>query len=316
MIVFGLAAGLALLCSSLSGQILVLDKGLQTGIAGNRQQSLQSVSAKDGFFIGDDLAVGALTETWFIDTIRTWAYFESGSGYPFDKITLYGGISGQPVVKEKPDCACHSVVPIKTVTPQDSTELSLSAVDSEKESQIVANGKAFRLWKIEFHNVRWSVPGGVSIQFGLKPETKGAWCPYVSKIEDNRRLRKFDADGQLRSFLESDGRGINLQVWGHLSAGIEVRRDGQFINVRLRGGTVFDVKTVDTAGLRFGPNSSLPVTSRKERGKDSDDDLIAVFRMVDLGTSQRTVSVCLTGKRMDGVPFEGCDLLPREPDTQ
>ena len=79
---------------------------------------------------------------------------------------------------------------------------------------------------------------------------------------------------------------------------------------------LFWIEDCNPASLRFGPNSSLPVTSRKERGKDGDDDLIVVFRGVDLKTPLGTAIVCLTGKRMDGVPFEGCDLLPREPKTR
>lgn len=200
---------------------LVVDRGLTTGA---RQAALRAAwTGEKDRFVGDDFTVGTAGEVWFIDTFRSWVLVEDAPGPPFQKLTLYGGIAGQPGNPEEAQCACHGIVAIKA---SGAPGVSLTPAANQPPGGFQEGGKAYRLWEIEFRDVRWSVPGGIAIQFALKAETSRAWFHHASPAQASHRLRVFDPDGQLRSFLGGDENGIDFQVWGHLSAKVAGRRAG------------------------------------------------------------------------------------------
>jgi hypothetical protein len=269
------------------------------------------------FFIGDDFTVGAAGEVWTIDTVRTWALVEKAPGRLFDKITLYGGLAGEPVPKEQAECACHGLTALKTGGSSGSLDLSVSAVPSAIAAAYEDHGKTFGLWQIEFRNLRWSVPGGAGVQFAIKMETPRAWFSYASSTNKPHRLRVFDNAGQLRSFITAAESTVNVQVWGRLLAKVGIRRAGRLIQVTVSGGPSFDVKQVDAASLRLDPRgagarqSASPVRSEVQLTGGS-ADLVVTFRYADQHFAPGTATACLTGKRLDGVPFQGCDLLTHD----
>jgi hypothetical protein len=303
----------AALNGGLSAQVLLIDRGPSTGNRGGlalREANLRAAwTEESGHFVGDEFSIGSAGEVWFIDTLRTRVLVDETPGHLFDKLTLFGGIAGQPLTAEQAECACHSVTTIKTASASGAPDVSVTRAASQPPGY-QEGGKTFRLWEIEFRNVRWSVPGGVGLQFALKAETSHAWFNYASPIQTPHRLRVFDGAGQLRSFLGGDENGINLQVWGHLSGRVALRRVGVLLQAVLSGGPGLDAAQVDPASLRLGGRRSSPVTTKVEDvDGDGIADLVIAFRATDVDLPMGSASVCLTGTRRDGVPFEGCDLL-------
>jgi hypothetical protein len=295
--------------SGLSAQTLLLDRGLHpSGLLPKPDLHAAWVADKNSV-VGDDFTVGNKGEIWFIDTVRVWAIVDTGPGPLFDKITLFGGLAGQPLPKEQLECACHGLVPLKTAGSSGSADVNVSPAPHFDGALIQEEGKAFRVLQLEFRNVRWSVPGGLPVQFAVKPETTRAWYNYASEMKTPHRLRIFDAAGQLRAFRGGDENGINLQVWGHQSANISIHKTGSLIQVLLSGASGFDVNQVDVTSLRLGNGRSGPVSSKVQNTEGAGaQDLLLMFRAADLGLIQGS-SVCLAGKRLSGLAFEGCDLL-------
>jgi len=102
-----------------------------------------------------------------------------------------------------------------------------------------------------------------------------------------------------------------VQVWGHRPAPIAIRSRGGVLEVTLRSDSTFDATLADPATLRFGPNHAQPAAT-KVVTVDGRSNLTMQFRPADAGIQPGYVSACLTGQLRDGVPFEGCDLLPKK----
>lgn len=294
-------------------QIILVDRGLPSGAAPEvrPRSGLHPGWPKDGqYFLGDDFSVGASGEVWIIDTIRTWAFADDAPKPLFDKITLYGGLAGQPIPKEQAECACHGVVAIKTAEAPGSPDVLVTPATYRGVAGHLEDGKSFRLWQVEFRNLRWSVPGGTGLQFAVKAETSRSWHNGASAVGAPHRLRVFDSAGQLRSFLDDAENRINVQIWGHLSIRVAIRRAGDVIETLLSGAPAFDVTQVDTASLRLGERRFGPLGAEIRRGDAPEiPDLSVRFRAGGIDIPGNSISICLTGKRLDGVPFEGCDLL-------
>jgi len=308
-----LALGVAALSLNLSAQVMLVDRGLASGQgepATRHWAGLHAAWVNDrDSFVGDDFSVGGAGEVWVIDTVRVWSLADKAPGPLFEKMTLYGGVAGEPVPKEQAECGCHGLTALKTAGASGSSDVSVSPVG---ELEYVEEGITFRVWQLEFRNLRWSVPGGAPIQFAVRTEGARDWFNYASPVKVAHHLRVFDRAGQLRSFLGGDANGINLQVWGHLSAKVEIRRAGSFINATLSGSPAFDIARVDLASLRLGRGGSGPVSSQvRDTDRHGNVDLVLAFREMDATLPPGAISICLTGKRLDGVPFEGCDLLAR-----
>ncbi|MBZ5586436.1 MAG: hypothetical protein LAQ30_30470, partial [Acidobacteriia bacterium] len=285
-------AAVAGFCIATPAQMILVERGLPpSGVVPPREVALRaSRTDEPGRFVGDDFSVGAAGEVWVIDTLRTWVLADDAPGLLFQNLTLFGGLAGQPLTKEQAECVCHGVVAIKTAGASGSPDVSFSQEGRQPAPEYQVQRRTFRLWQIEFRNVRWSVPGGVGVQFALNAETPRVWFSYSSPVEAAHRLRVFDAAGQLRSFLDSGGNGINLQVWGHLSAKVAIRRAGALLNVILGGGPTFDVSRVETASLRLGQSPSGPVsTTVQDADGDGIFDLSVEFHEPNNGAARSII---------------------------
>ena len=177
-----------------------------------------------------------------IDRLRTWAVLP-GAGHSqklgdlFEKITLFGGIAGDPIVDDKTrdaECECHGLTALQATilvagNPfSQSPNIVLSPVTYGNGSSYQESGKLYSLWQIEFQNLRWHVPGGVAIAFaieGVGRSTTGGKTPYLwfnhaSAIKDTHRLTLYDHRRLPKSYFDNAGQnsdksvGINVQVWG------------------------------------------------------------------------------------------------------
>jgi hypothetical protein len=84
------------------------------------------------------------------------------------------------------------------------------------------------------------------------------------------------------------------------------------IPVAILGNESFDVANIDEATLRFGPDAA-PIAHRHAHFEDANLDgvldLITHYRTQDTGIVCGNESVTLTGKTLDGQPFEGTDSI-------
>lgn len=206
----------------LRAQTMIFDSGLLSGA------DLRVGWTDDNQrFIGDDFVIGAPGEVWIIDKIRTWAAADakadSSPGDLLERITLFGGLAGDPNPNRGADCACHDTVPLKIA------DLSIKSTGNSDIQ--FSQDQVLKLWQIDFNHVQWSVPGGVKLQFGVSAagrptSNQGSfykWFNHASAIQGKHSLRVFSESGKLESFLEIKGKNpeqsptISIQVWGHLA---------------------------------------------------------------------------------------------------
>jgi hypothetical protein len=180
-------------------------------------------------------------------------------------------------------------------------------------------------WRVEFNDLKWSVPGGIPIQFGVLATGRPAgvsgqrytWLNHAfigssraAEDQDAHDLRLFDENGsQLERFAPnglplSPSVGMNVQAWGHRSALIAIRSAGSLVEVQLRTGDGFHPDAADPESLRFGPRRASPVMTAPAVDR-AGPSLVMQFRPEETGIRRGEVSACLTGNQRDGTPFEG-----------
>jgi hypothetical protein len=83
------------------------------------------------------------------------------------------------------------------------------------------------------------------------------------------------------------------------------------IPVALIGRANFDVGTVQSGSIAFGPNRAAPVRDGRVRDVNGDGypDLVVYFRTPETGIGSSTSEACLTVQTIDGTTFEGCDTI-------
>lgn len=85
------------------------------------------------------------------------------------------------------------------------------------------------------------------------------------------------------------------------------------IPVAILGSDSFDVMDIDRTTLAFGPDGAAPV--HKALGhlefvnKDAFDDLVTHYATRETGIARGDRVACVTGKTLDGTPFEACDSI-------
>jgi CSLREA domain-containing protein len=89
--------------------------------------------------------------------------------------------------------------------------------------------------------------------------------------------------------------------------------------VAILGSDSFDVAGVDVTTLAFGPGAAAPSHDLTKPGlyedhlrdvnADGFTDLVSHYRTQETGISRDDAEACITGDRLDGKPFEGCDTI-------
>jgi hypothetical protein len=295
-------------------RILLLDRAPSA-------ESVQSLGLtnRTNAFIADDFVVGAAKEDWVIDRIRLRAVADPKAPAPralgdlVKKISLLGGIARDLPKADQPpgaDCDCHNLPVLK------STSIEPGSNTAGNRDVEIASGPQIHgspTWQIDFNDLRWSVPGGIRIQFGVFAETNSgcAWYNLATPSDPAEQLRVFSSTGKFeKAFTSPSPARINLQVWGHLLARISIRPTGQKLQVILWNAPFLGAEQVDRTSLHFGPGKAVPESTEVEDVQHSGEPaLVMLFRPDARGIAPRSVNACLTGKRQDGAPFEACDLL-------
>jgi hypothetical protein len=93
--------------------------------------------------------------------------------------------------------------------------------------------------------------------------------------------------------------------------------------VAILGSDTFDVLDVDVTTLSFGPGAAAPSHDLTKLGafedhlRDVNDDgltdLISHYRIENTGVEPDDAEACITGERLTGTPFEGCDVIKAVP---
>ncbi len=296
-------------------QILILDRAPSA-------ESVQplGLTKQTDAFIADDFVIGAAKEDWIIDRIRLWAVADPMAPSPHalgdlvKKISLLGGIAPDLPKPNQPrgaDCDCHNLPVLK------STSIEPGSNTAGNRDVEIASGPQIQLqrsptWQIDFNDLRWSVPSGVRIQFGVFAESNSGFAWYnLATPSEAEQLRVFSSSGKFeRAFTSPSPARINVQVWGHLLARISIRPTGQKLQVILWSAPFLGAEQVDRTSLRFGPGRAVPESTEVEDVQHSGQPaLVMLFQPAASGITPRSVNACLTGKRQDGAPFEACDLL-------
>jgi len=235
------------IAGALCAQTMVVDRGLPNAPAkapGSRRAGLRLAGPGDKQeFIADDFKVGAAGENWTIDKIRTWAVLPGANHAQslndlYERITLTGGLASEPIRDDKAreaECECHGPIPIRVANLQigahgsGSPDIVFTPALYPDATSYEEKGKPFSLWQIDFQNLQWHVPGGVSVEFSVRGVPRGyvakdmsnSWFNHGSPIHDAHRLRLYDHRSLPRAFLDETGAikdksiGINVQVWAH-----------------------------------------------------------------------------------------------------
>ena len=83
------------------------------------------------------------------------------------------GAPGNPPVPGQPVCDCHALVALATVP--------LSAGNSASGNASVQVTPDKGAWRLDFHDVRWSVPGGMDVLFSVRATARRRdACPVVA----------------------------------------------------------------------------------------------------------------------------------------
>jgi len=335
--------------SRLPGETLLLDRGLPpanpASAAASQLVKLRvGWSAEEGVFVTDHFTIGGLGEIWVIDRVRTWGFPSVPSaqretlGDLFERITLYGGLESEtpPATPEAAaaECACHGPVPIANAelrrgsSVAENRQVSLTPVTDADGSPYREEGRILGLWQVDFQNLRWSVPGGLNVQFGVfglgraasGRKNRPTWFSHGSTTNGKHQFRLFGTAGNPvvpvnGSLTKDESIGINVQVWGHLTANVAIRPAGKSWQAVLLGSPTFDVTQVDQRTLRFGPKGAAPTESIvRDFNGDGHADLVLRLSAAESGVQPAQSTACLNGRRMDGVAFEGCDSLSKPPD--
>lgn len=234
-----------------------------------------------------------------IDRVRIWAARDAS----YSAVTLFGGLLDSTLGKQAKspnDCDCHGIIrPIKTVN-----------VDRKPAADS-------KLAPIDFDDVRWSVPGGSDVQFGVKgltgPGNAGPPKAVLNATVAGERdhLRVFDGEGKFQSLFASATapQRIAIQVWAHLLVDVKFRASRSGIEVVLKGDAAFDVKQVDRRSLKIEGRPADQTGRLEDTNSDGKMDL--VLPVSHQAMPPGTAVACIRGNRADGIPFEGCDVIPK-----
>lgn len=183
------------------------------------QSPLSVAVEQEKGFLGDSFKLGNAGENWMIDSIRVWALPVCSTGKPGDhieKLTLYGALYNPPVPGQA-ECDCHALVPVVKAP----MEKGGSRFANRTVTLVVEGGQ----WRIDFGDVRWSVPGGMDVLFAVRATERAgqsctagkSWTLAAKPADEGYRLRLFDNALVSAGFAEamSPARQISVQVKAH-----------------------------------------------------------------------------------------------------
>jgi hypothetical protein len=85
------------------------------------------------------------------------------------------------------------------------------------------------------------------------------------------------------------------------------------IPVAILGSETLDVAEIDQTTLAFGPDGAMPAHAHGGRFKDVNEDgimdLVSHYRTDETGIAFGDTEACISGERLDGGEFEGCDEI-------
>ncbi len=321
------------------GAALLVDRGLPSQSNASSAGASRIGWPTAGVYIADRFALGQPGELWVIDKVRVWSVPGLEAGRPgalgdlFEKITLFGGIESEtkPATPQQAAlvCACHGPVAIAATAfsrgssaSQDS-HVVLTPVSSAGGPSFDDSGRSFTVWQVDFDDLRWNVPGGVNLQFGVYGEGlpqsadngKHIWFNLASQIGGDHEFRLFETGGSpvvppAGALPQNKSLGINVQVWGHRTARIDIRRSGNAWQVKLESSPGIDILQVKPESLHFGPKGAAPVESTVEpSARDGGADLVLKIGSAGTGIQPNQPVACLDGVTLDNVPFEGCGAI-------
>jgi hypothetical protein len=302
------------------GQALLVDRNFAAN-----QGAAAPLGVSRGF-LGDHFRVGARGEVWVIDRLAVWAIADpSNGGAPrlsdlYESVKLFGGIEARLPIPA--GCACDKVVGLQRGNLQPGS-------DAADNAGIRITPATPGTWQVEFTDLKWLVPGGIPIQFGVLATGRPAgvleqqrytWLSHAAEDRGSHDLRLFDENGNLLGRFAPNGLpysqqspsvGMNVQVWGHKTAPIAIHSSGSLWEVELQSGNGFQPDAADPESLRFGPLRASPVMVAPAADR-AGASLVMQFRPEETGIRRGGMSVCLVGNQRDGTPFEGCDLVPKQ----
>ncbi len=233
-----------------AGPALLVDRGLPQANLNNASGDYRSNirwSSYEGGFLGDDFTVGALGESFVVDTIRVWAvpgvnaFDPDHLGDFYQDVRLYFGGSDD------------SVTPVVTglLKPgaDQTSNPNILISDTAAAGAVPYDdfGTYMRVWQIDFTRLNLAVQGGVKTRFaawGLgRPAAHRAGKTYAwFNAASNAELSSAKQDGADGSMLlftsggefkgEFNGKGagwdktsdIDVQVFGHRVDALAERR--------------------------------------------------------------------------------------------
>lgn len=325
---------LGLACATGSpDSVLLLDRGLPADAVRARRVAWKGAG---GAYLADSFQIGGRGEVWVIDKVRVWgvpgaaASEARTAGDLYERITLYGGLESesQPATSEAAAavCACHG--PVKIASAElgaggvaEGAQFHLQAVTYPDGSSFQEGAAPLAIWQVDFQNLRWSVPGGQNVLFGVYADGRAAaerkekpvWFNHAETGGGRRRFLAFQTAGNpvvpaAGELPDEESLAINVQVWGHLTAGVAIRPAANQWQVALLGSATLDISQVDPGSVRFGPRSAAPLSHEEgDSNGDGAPDLLFRFDGPESGIPPSGRTACLWGVRRDGVPFEGCD---------
>ncbi len=174
--------------------------------------------AKGSF--ADAFQIGTKGQVWMIDEVRVWGMPAASPacsrqlGDEMERLTLYGALDNPPVPGQ-PVCDCHALVALASA--------GLSAGTSTSNNAKVEIHPDKGLWQLDFHDVRWSVPGGMDVLFAVRATQRrsdacgaaAGWALAASPAGADYKLHLLNQKG-VPVGLEPqrrDPRTVDIQVW-------------------------------------------------------------------------------------------------------
>lgn len=288
---------------SVDPSALMVDRGLPqanwNNAAGVTERSNVRWTLYEQGFVADEFRLGEPGEKWVVDKVRVWAVPGARGVDPaalgdfYSKVQLFVG----PAEGDLKAIASADLAP-------GSNEGSgnVRILDGVMEGAPLYDdfGAHYRIWQLDFENLKLAVEGGQTYRFGSFGTgrdgqawfTHGANAAKSSSRQDGAdgKLFLYDTTGKFASEYVAGGKAwnktadLNVQVFAHLEADVTAV-DGQ---LAIRGSLA---SQIDPATVRI--NGLAP---RGFALRDGNHEI--AFAGANDG--------CLTAQRFDGTPIQGC----------